>query len=239
MSAKPKSTVTAAEDLARVIDDLGRMNLAETQTLADRTNVAQAVRKAKADAGKSSDKYVVSVSSLGREEDDTVPPPFISPKAYKLSKLTAKASSATDNVALAELVSEFIKVMKSNTSRALTKDGFAFLDALNKQLEDPSVFIVPMRYECTKLFCLIPDLYIYTRSKEVSIQPEPFNAKLGVVARLRREITSAKNNRELATMVQDFGRVTNRSSGRTITKVRGGLSLGLTVKIDGHRNNPW
>ncbi|KAE9404021.1 CK1/CK1 protein kinase [Gymnopus androsaceus JB14] len=201
VSTKPKSTVTAAEDLARVINDLGRLNLVETQTLADRTNVAQAVRKAKADTGKDSDKRIISVSSGSGSENDTVPPAFISPKAYKLSKLTAKASDATDNAALSNLVQEFINVMKSNTSRTLTKDGFAFLDALNKQLEDPSVFLAPMRSK-----------------EDLGIQREPSNAKLGVVARLRKQVSNAKSNRELAEMVQDFGRVTNRSSGRTITK---------------------
>ncbi|KAJ4482194.1 kinase-like domain-containing protein [Lentinula aciculospora] len=203
VSTKPKSKVSAADDLAKVLNDLGRMNLGDNQTLADRTNVAQAVRQAKQDVRRDSDKHTVTISSDSEGQDnDTVPPPFVSPKAYKLAKLTVKVSSATDNVALSELVLEFIKVMQSNTSRTLIKDGFAFLDALNKQLEDPSVFIVPMR----------------TRSKDVSSQNETSHAKLGVVARLRREVGNAKSNRQLAIMVQDFGRVTNRGSGRTITK---------------------
>ncbi|KAJ3910615.1 kinase-like domain-containing protein [Lentinula edodes] len=203
VSTKPKSTVTAADDLANVLNDLGRMNLGDNQTLADRTNVAQAVRQAKQDVGQDSDKRTITISSDSEgQENDTVPPAFMAPKAYKLAKLTNRTSSATDNAALSELVLEFIKVMKSNTSRTLIKDGFAFLDALNKQLEDPSVFVVPMR----------------TRSKDISLQTETSNAKLGVVARLRREVGNAKSNRQLATMVQDFGRVTNRSSGRTITK---------------------
>jgi hypothetical protein len=43
--------------------------------------------------------------------------------------------------------------------------------------------------------------------------------KLGVVARLRREVLEATNNKTLAKMVEDFGQVTNKSSGRTVTKV--------------------
>lgn len=43
--------------------------------------------------------------------------------------------------------------------------------------------------------------------------------KLGVLARLRREVGLAKNNKALAAMVEDFGKVTNRSSGRNVTKV--------------------
>ncbi|KAJ3716973.1 kinase-like domain-containing protein [Lentinula raphanica] len=205
VSVKPKSKASAADDLAKVLDDLGRMNLGENQTLADRTNVAKAVRQAKQDARRDSDKHtVISSNADGQENDDSVPPAHMLPKAYKLAKLTIKVSSATDNAALSDLVLEFIKIMKSNTSRTLIKDGFSFLDALNKQLEDPSVFVLPMRT---------------SRPKDVSsTQTETSHTKLGVVARLQRDVGKAKNNRQLATMVQDFGRVTNRSSGRTITK---------------------
>lgn len=68
------------------------------------------------------------------------------PKAYRLDRLAAKLGSATDNARLAAIVLEFIQVLKGyNSSRALTKEGFAFLDALHKQLSDPSVFVLPMR----------------------------------------------------------------------------------------------
>jgi hypothetical protein len=50
-------------------------------------------------------------------------------------------------------------------------------------------------------------------------QKEPTHVKLGVVARLRREVLVASNNKTLAQMVEDFGQVTNKSSGRTVTKV--------------------
>ncbi|KAJ4000384.1 kinase-like domain-containing protein [Lentinula boryana] len=204
VSTKPKSKVSAADDLAKVLNDLGRMNLGENQTLADRTNVAQAVRQAKQDMRRDSDMQTVISGDSESQENDSVPPASMLPKAYKLAKLTIRVPSTTDNAALSELVLEFIKVMKSNTSRTLIKDGFAFLDALNKQLEDPSVFVLPMRT---------------SRSKDVSgTRTKTSHTKLGVVARLQREVQDAKSNRQLATMVQDFGRVTNRSSGRTITK---------------------
>lgn len=45
------------------------------------------------------------------------------------------------------------------------------------------------------------------------------HVKLGVVARLRKEVGSARTNKSMAEMVADFGKVTNKSSGRTITKV--------------------
>jgi len=50
-------------------------------------------------------------------------------------------------------------------------------------------------------------------------EKQPSRFKLGVVARLRREVGKARDNSELATMVADFARVTNRSAGRTVSKV--------------------
>lgn len=45
------------------------------------------------------------------------------------------------------------------------------------------------------------------------------HVKLGVVARLRKEVGLVRDNKSMAKMVADFGKVTNKSSGRTITKV--------------------
>jgi casein kinase 1 len=61
--------------------------------------------------------------------------------------LTTRASNAKDNAALAALVKEFVDVMKMNSSRTLTREAFGFLDVLFKQLDDPSVFIGPKRFE--------------------------------------------------------------------------------------------
>jgi casein kinase 1 len=59
------------------------------------------------------------------------------------------------------------------------------------------------------------------RSADQKLQQEkePAHVKLGVVARLRREVQDATSNKALAQMVENFGQVTNKSSGRTVTKV--------------------
>jgi hypothetical protein len=113
--------------------------------------VDEAVRKAK-DAAKddsakedSQSVEVIDITSDSEEEDDTIPPPHLTPKAYKLTKLTKRASDAIDNTALSALVVEFVGILKSYSSRTLTKEGFAFIDTLYKQLTDPSVFVLPMR----------------------------------------------------------------------------------------------
>ncbi|KAJ7147493.1 kinase-like domain-containing protein [Mycena crocata] len=196
---RSRSHAPAPEEMERILNDLTNMDLGDP-VLGDRETVAEAVRQAK-DAAKddsSKDNQSIDVIDITSDsEDDTIPPPHLTPKAYKLTKLTKRASEATDNAALSEMVFEFVGILKSFQSRTLTKEGFAFIDTLYKQLADPSVFVLPLRLQQDK---------------------EPAHVKLGVVARLRREVLEASSNRMLAKMVEDFGQVTNKSSGRTVTK---------------------
>jgi hypothetical protein len=133
--------------MERILNDLTNMDLGDP-VLGDRETVDEAVRKAR-DAAKddSSDSRSVEVIDItsDSDDDDTIPPPHLTPKAYKLTKLTKRASEASDNIALSELVVEFVDLLKSYTSRTLTKEGFAFIDTLYKQLADPSVFVLPLR----------------------------------------------------------------------------------------------
>jgi casein kinase 1 len=133
--------------MERILNDLTNLDLGDP-VLGDRETVDEAVRKAKDDAKddstKNQSREVIDITS-DSEDDATIPPPFLTPKAYKLTKLTQRASDATDNVGLSELVFEFVGILKSNSSRTLTKEGFAFIDTLYKQLADPSVFVLPMR----------------------------------------------------------------------------------------------
>ncbi|ESK94986.1 dual specificity kinase 1 [Moniliophthora roreri MCA 2997] len=217
-----RSQAPPPDDMLKVLEDLKQLDIGKRPVLGDRSNVEEAVRKAKEDAerSKSDGSRTVDTDPSDEEEsDDTVPPPFMTLKAYKLSKLTSKVSKAIDNRELAQRVHEFVAVMKSNTSRTLTKDGFGFLDALHKQLGDPSVFIEPMRTSRSK------DKHDLGTDRRSS-------AKLGVVARLREEVTHARNNRTLAAMVQDFGNVTNRSTGRTVTKDGFAFLEGLAKQLE-------
>jgi casein kinase 1 len=67
-------------------------------------------------------------------------------KSTKLKSLAVQISNALDNEHLADLVDEFVLALQMNKSRTLTMDGFAVLDALYRQLEDPSVVAPPLRY---------------------------------------------------------------------------------------------
>ncbi|KAG5341636.1 hypothetical protein C0989_008615 [Termitomyces sp. Mn162] len=181
-----------------ILDDLKRLDFnqaGEKQFLRDCTNTEAARRD-----DSTGTKEVIEISS-GSEEGES--------KASRLMKLTDRASSATDNVALGELVRQFIQAMKSNSSRTLTKEASAFLIALHKQLEDPSVFVAPTRTSRQR-----SDL-VHAEDKE------PTYVKLGVVARLKSQVGTARSNKDMAAMVTEFNKVTNRSTGRTITKVCG------------------
>jgi hypothetical protein len=137
-----------------------------------------------------------------------------------LIKLTKTVAAATDNAGVSDAVSEFIVVLQSNSSRNLTKEGFGFLDALYKQLADPSVFVLPMRT---------------SRKRGADVEQlrdaAPRPAKLGVVARLKKEVMEATENAVLAKMVSDFGAVTNMGSGRNVTKDGFGFLVGLAARL--------
>lgn len=136
--------------MSDILNDLGKLKLGERQILGDRKNVEDAIRRAQNDAattdkpsGGKSD--VIEISS-GSELDDDMPPPFLASKAQRLVMLTKRVPDATNNLALSGIVREFIEVLQCNSSRILTNQAFHFLDVLHKQLADPSVFMMPMRY---------------------------------------------------------------------------------------------
>ena len=87
----------------------------------------------------------IEISSDSSEEESAPRQPMV-PKRVRLVKLTKRAGAGTDNQELSKLVLEFIEVLQMNSSRTLTKEAFEFLDALHKQLADPSIFIIPTRY---------------------------------------------------------------------------------------------
>ncbi|KAF8208867.1 kinase-like domain-containing protein [Mycena galopus ATCC 62051] len=206
-----RSHAPAPEDVERILNDLTNLDLGDP-VLGDRETVNEAVRQAKDAAKDDSSKNsqpmeVIDITSDSDSDVETIPPPHLTPKAYRLAKLTKRASEASDNLILSELVVAFVDLLKSYTSRTLTKEGFAFIDTLYKQLADPSVFVLPQR-QVPQRRVSSTDIY----------EKEPAHVKLGVVARLRREVLEAKSNKALAKMVADFEQVSSNSAGRTITK---------------------
>ena len=132
------------------------------------------------------------------------------PKATALYQLTRRVPDAIDNVALARVVRDFWDVLQSSRSRTLTKEGFAFLDALHKQLADPSVFVAPARTSR-------PRASGASEGQEGSGR-ETRQGKMNKLFRLGVDARAAGSNEQLARLVSEFGQVIFRSTGRTVTK---------------------
>jgi casein kinase 1 len=132
-------------------------------------------------------------------------------KAARIIKLTQAAGQAADNRVLARLTDDFVKVLRNSNSRTLTREGFAFLDALHKQLADPSVFIVPLRSSKTRS----------SRS-----QHDPESAVAEEAPRQRRSrlnglclsLEKARDNKTVAGLVAEFGALIDKTAGRKLTK---------------------
>ncbi|KDQ62390.1 hypothetical protein JAAARDRAFT_149241 [Jaapia argillacea MUCL 33604] len=217
------------ENMEKVLNDLANLRLDARPVLGDRKNVQDAVRQAKDDAAKDdaakdetakktpppADEVIVISSS---DASDRRPPAFDRlPKARQLLELTADVLKAAENRELARLVADFVGVLKAHTSRTLTKEGFSFLDALHKQLADPSVFLVPLRTSRNRNGRNSANGNQQGGDGEEEA-PEPRHVKMNKLGALKRDVGVARNNREVAKMVVEFGAITNRSSGRTLTK---------------------
>ena len=186
-----------------ILAGLTRLKFDAQPVLGDRTNVEAAAKKAKEYLHKSAERKV----KISKSDDSVLAGRTSKSKGMLLADLSTRASKAGDNGSLAALVKEFNQILQMNSSRTLTKEASRFLDVLYKQLYDPSVFIQPTKVT-------------RTRSFGDGALDAPANAKLGVVARLKFDVRKAQDNKALATLVEEFAKVTNRCAGRTITKVR-------------------
>ncbi|KAF8558311.1 CK1/CK1 protein kinase [Imleria badia] len=225
----PKRPACTSSEMENVLQDLAKLQL-NRPALADQTNIptpdAQAAKPG--DAKEEGDVIdLTGDSSGGRrtpEQPENMPPrtPVRAKKFERLWQLRVAVSKSIDNAALSKVVADFATVLKeTGTSKTLTIEGFCFLDALYKQLGDPATRVQPMRTSRTRS----------TTNLEQDADPQPAYVKLDLVARLKREVARAPNNKALAQMVADFGAVTNRSSSRTITKDGFAFLEGLAARL--------
>ena len=216
------------ENVEQILNELANLRLDNRPVLGERKNINDAIQQAKADTKKPvTDVIVIS------DDTDVIPAPNPNeprpapaaagrwPKAARLNQLSTAVAAAADNQALSQIVLEFAAFLQSNRSRTLTKEGFAFLDALYKQLADPSVRKVPLRTSRT----------MRSDKEQHHVPPAPRHVKLDVLAALKREVGTAASKHALAKMVGDFGAVTNKSSGRTVTKDGFAFLEGLAARL--------
>ncbi|OBZ71290.1 Casein kinase I isoform delta-like protein [Grifola frondosa] len=217
-----------ADEMEAILGGIANLQLGERQVLGNRNEVANGVRSPTNHATKpvpqkpptpSNDAIVIS--SDDENAPGKAPAAVRLPKAAHLMKLARATSEATENVALARIVQDFVGVLQETRSRTLTKEGFAVLDALYKQLADPSVYVIPLRTSRPRR----------SRSQEEEQAPEPRHVKMNKLFGLRRDVAKARNNEDMAKMVADFGVVIDRSAGRTITKDGFGFLEGLAARL--------
>ena len=225
--SKPRSHQSKPEDAywAGLLQGLAQLNInrenAERPVLGDKKNVPYeggninggCLPLKKAEAG-----HIIVISDGVRWAGgggERGPAAHRHTKASQITKLTQAAGQAADNRALAQITADFVKVLQSSNSRTLTREGFAFLDALHKQLADPSVFIVPLRTSKTR-----PS----SRSHQQQQQQPPGPAedagheRRGRINALRASLGKAEDNKSLAKVIAEFGTVIDRAAGRKLTK---------------------
>ena len=134
-------------------------------------------------------------------------------KAARIIKLTQAAGQAADNRVLARLTEDFVKVLRNSNSRTLTREGFAFLDALHKQLADPSVFIVPLRSSKTRSSRSQQDQESAATAAEDA--PRERRSRLNGLC---TSLVKAQDNKTVAGLVAEFGALIDRTAGRKLTK---------------------
>ena len=134
-------------------------------------------------------------------------------KAARIIKLTRAAGQAADNRVLARLTEDFVKVLRDFNSRTLTREGFAFLDALHKQLADPSVFIVPLRSSKTRSSRSQRDQESAAAAAEEA--PHERRSRLNTLC---VSLAKAQDNKAVARLVAEFGALIDRTAGRKLTK---------------------
>lgn len=169
------------------------------------------------------DSEEIIVISSG--DENSARPEHRLPKAEQLNKLIVRIMHVTDNIALARIITDFSQILQSSRSRTLTKEGFKILDAVYKQLADPSVYIVPIRTSRSR------HTQNQNESRENGGPQDARRAKMNKLFTLRREVGSAKDNKTLAKMVAEFGAVIDQSNGRTMTKDAFCFLEGLSSKL--------
>jgi ribosomal protein S19E (S16A) len=155
---------------------------------------------------------IIVISGGGRWMVEHGPAAHRHTKAAQITKLTRSAGQAADNRVLAQLTVDFVKVLQSSNSRTLTREGFAFLDALHKQLADPSVFIVPLRTSKTR------SQQQQEKERENPPAEDAVHERRSRLNILRASLANAQDNKSLAKLIAEFGTLIDRAAGRKLTK---------------------
>jgi casein kinase 1 len=126
------------------------------------------------------------------------------PKAVQLRQVSLDIAKAGDTLALAHSAEAFVRILRDTRARSLTREGFMVLEALSIALVGTGASRTqPLRR---------------ARTRETDGGNGPRGAKASRLIDLRRNVAQVSDRRALAEMVREFGRITDASNGRTITK---------------------
>lgn len=131
-------------DMAGILNGLTKLDLGSRPVLVNNTKVLgqqQASQKSESEVKK--DTKASGIVEISDTEPVAGLPQFALQKGRQLELLARKVVKSSCNEDLSKDVSEFVRVMQSNSGRTLTRPAFQFLDMLYKQLDDPSVFVQP------------------------------------------------------------------------------------------------
>jgi casein kinase 1 len=204
--------------MAGLLRDLAQMNINRENpgrpVLGDKKNVQDQGAPNGCLVLKKPDADIIIVSDDEQQWGREVPGPAEQrvTKAARITKLTQAAGQAMDNRVLAQITADFVKVLQSSNSRTLTREGFAFLDALHKQLADPSVFIVPLRTSKAR-----SSRYQRQEPTDLPVE-EAVQERRSRLNILRASVAKAQDNKSLAKLIAEFGTLIDKVAGRKLTK---------------------
>ncbi|KAH8108676.1 CK1/CK1 protein kinase [Phellopilus nigrolimitatus] len=140
-------------------------------------------------------------------------------KQAAIRLLTRQARKAIDNAELGKLLRQFVDMLQANRSKVVTKEAFDFLAALSKQLEDPSVFVVP---DSRATSGNSDANSAVTNGSQTRLRQRPPPApKVETVKTIRQRLQTAPlgmGNTQLALMLTEFSAAVRATSGKTLTR---------------------
>lgn len=165
----------------------------------------------------------VIIISSGDENDSSKRQVGRTQKAAAMKRLTSSVSKAVDNVELGRLVGEFIQVLRSNSSKFMTKEGFAFLDSLESQLVDPDVFVVDSKQQKAPA----------TRSADPLQGMRKQASHAETIKFLRQRMTSNQSlgNSQVGALLGAFTKALRKGAARTVTTDGFAFLVGLEASL--------
>jgi casein kinase 1 len=121
-----------------ILGGIAKLDLGDRPVLVNNTKIIDAATQGTPEESENSRPDIKDAVETSDGDALPVLPRLVLQKGQQLEQLAKSTRAATTNKELSKYVSDFIQVMQSNSGRTLTRPAFQFLDALYKQLDNPS-----------------------------------------------------------------------------------------------------